>query len=156
MKVINRAARTAALMAAGLTGALVGALPSEAATLASSSASFIFTNFSQSPTATQTDTLSDSQSIGSTVITDSDASALAATIPSFALNDTFGEVIGSGTLYSGTAEAEAEVIAEFDLTSNSLFSFNFTAVLELVTSIDLPGLEQAEALGELDFALFGR
>ncbi|NEP20108.1 MAG: hypothetical protein F6J97_25035 [Leptolyngbya sp. SIO4C1] len=29
-------------------------------------------------------------------------------------------------------------------------------MLELVTSIDLPGLEQAEALGELDFALFGR
>ncbi|MBT9314464.1 PEP-CTERM sorting domain-containing protein [Leptothoe spongobia] len=145
-------------VSSSLFGALTVMLPSEAATFASSSSSFFFSDFSQSPDAVLTDTDSDVSVTSSgegTAFTDTDAEAFFSQDPdsAFAFNEVFSEVFGEGANYSGTAESEASVLGQFEVSANTIFSFDFLASLDLLTFVDDPASEQAQATGGIIFAL---
>ncbi|MER3493694.1 MAG: hypothetical protein C4323_16070 [Mastigocladus sp. ERB_26_2] len=61
---------------------------------------------------------------------------------------------GQGTSYLGTADTLGKIVGNFDIDAGELFSFDFTASLNLGTSIDDPLAENARAIGDISFLLF--
>ncbi|CEJ47857.1 PEP-CTERM sorting domain-containing protein [Umezakia ovalisporum] len=130
--------------------------PSQAATFALSQGELVFTEFSQSPTNTFTDTNSNAivVSDNGNVFTEADAIASFGGTPTEALNFSSSIAEGENTGYLGLAESETTIRGIFDIETDTLFSFDFTSDLSLATSVDNPGLESSTASGELLFALF--
>jgi hypothetical protein len=60
---------------------------------------------------------------------------------------------GQGTSYLGTADTLGQIIGNFNI-APGVFSFDFTASLNLGTSIDDPLNENARAIGDISFLLF--
>ncbi|MBW4433897.1 MAG: hypothetical protein KME28_19840 [Pelatocladus maniniholoensis HA4357-MV3] len=61
---------------------------------------------------------------------------------------------GQGTSYFGTADTLGGIVGNFDINAGESFSFDFTAYLNLGTSIDDPPQENAKAIGDISFLLF--
>lgn len=140
-----------------LVGSTVLSTPSRAATFASSTAEFSFSDFSQSPfeTVTSTDTDSVARAIDGVVEADSDANASFKVVRSpFARNSFFNEASGEGVDYEGFAESEASILGSFSVAANSTFSFDFSGFLKLLTEIDNIATESANAFGGIAFGLF--
>ncbi|MBW4601554.1 MAG: hypothetical protein KME29_18765 [Calothrix sp. FI2-JRJ7] len=66
----------------------------------------------------------------------------------------FSLAFGENRDYEGTAEAQARVLGNFDVDAGQLFSFDFSAALNLETEIDDPLSEQANARSDISFYLF--
>jgi hypothetical protein len=130
-------------------------LPSHAASLVLSEGAVEFTRFSQSPSDSGSDVSVDTFTIArdGNVNAFSTADAIFdAAIPR-AFNFSSSQVLGEGLNYLGLAESTARVIGNFAVDAGTPFSFDFTANLNLLTSIDPPFLKTASASGDISFLL---
>ncbi|MBR8837222.1 MAG: PEP-CTERM sorting domain-containing protein [Stigonema ocellatum SAG 48.90 = DSM 106950] len=129
--------------------------PSQAATLALADANLEVINFSQSPSDTSVETITNTVTVAKNGI----VGAMAVAEPTFivapptASNSSLSQAFGQGTDYLGLAESEAKFLGFFDVNANTSFSFNFNANLNLQTSIDNPPGENARAAGNISLAL---
>lgn len=142
-----------------LSLATFGSKPSQAATLTSSDALVIFSNFNYtSPDIsnyTNVDTDTFTSGTGGKVTATADANAFAASTNAF--NSSNSNIIGENTNYLGRAESLAEIgMFNFRIARNTLFSFNFDAILNLETSIDNAEHESANAYGEIVLELINQ
>ncbi len=60
---------------------------------------------------------------------------------------------GEGSSYHAFAETMPRFFANFDVKSNDTLSFDFTTILDLEASVDKPGVETANAAGDIAFYL---
>ncbi|WP_196526354.1 PEP-CTERM sorting domain-containing protein [Nostoc commune] len=70
-----------------------------------------------------------------------------------ASNWSFSQANGQGYGYSGSAKSLAAIIG-YDFPANKEFSFDFSGLFQLETSIDDPLTEAANAYGELSYQLY--
>lgn len=138
-----------------VAGSIFAILPSRAATIALSEGQLSFTNFSQSPVSTFTDAQTQAISIfrGGSVFTEADAIAFFNVFPPFALNTTSTLATGSSQNYLGIAESFAQVIGNFNIEADTIFSFDFVANLSLFVGIERPITENANARADIFFVL---
>ena len=138
-----------------IASSVLATSPSQAATFAVSSGNFNFTDFSQSPSATLSDTNTNTLAIanGGAVAAFANADAKFVVAPPEASNSSLSIALGENRDYLGLANSEATVIGKFDVAANTSFSFNFTGDLNLQTSIDNPPEENARASGDISFVL---
>ncbi|MBD2773634.1 PEP-CTERM sorting domain-containing protein [Iningainema tapete] len=139
-----------------VTGSILAASPSQAATFASSNGALEFTNFSQSPLNVGTGTNVNTLAQGGIVQAQATAQAFFVINPPVAFNLSLTEAIGQGRDYLGLAESEARVIGDFVVEASTSFAFDFTAALDLNTFIENPPAENARAAGDISFVLFDR
>lgn len=66
----------------------------------------------------------------------------------------FSLAFGENRDYEGSAETQARVLGNFDVDAGQLFSFDFSANLNLETEIDDPLSERANAKSDISFYLF--
>lgn len=139
----------------GIASSIVASSPSQAATFALSAGALQFTNFSQSPVGTRTVTNTNAIAIAQEGMVRAQANALATFIvaPPKASNFSISTAFGQGRDYLGLAESTAAVIGSFVVNANTTFAFDFSAALNLNTSIDNPPAENATASGDISFAL---
>jgi hypothetical protein len=148
-------ARSFLLLAVPLLASSMVATASQAATFASASGDLNLTNFSQSPTATDAITDSNTLAISKSGIVNAFAQAEASFLipPPVASTSSLSQAFGEGEDYLGLAQSQAQVIGNFIVDAGKTLSFNFDANLNLKTSIDDPNSENAKALGDVLFAL---
>ncbi len=60
---------------------------------------------------------------------------------------------GEGSSYEASAETMPRFFANFDVSRNDTLSFDFTTILDLEASVDKPGIETANAAGDIAFYL---
>lgn len=127
-----------------------------AATLARVQGDFAISNFSHVPSSvasnSTTSTLASTGDKGAVKVT-SDASALFVSEAGSAQNSIFAQLEGTGVGGSGQAMASAFVLGTFELDADTLFSFDWTGLLDLFTSIDDPAQEAVVATGEINLLL---
>ncbi|MBD2773643.1 hypothetical protein [Iningainema tapete] len=140
-----------------VTGSVLVASPSQAATFAFSQGDFEFSNFSQSPLEVETETDVDAVAIdtGKNNMVQAQGSAQASFVisPPEAINFSISEALGEGRNYIGEANSEARVIGKFFADAGTPFSFDFAANLNLQTSIDDRRDEIATGAGDVSFLL---
>lgn len=126
--------------------------PSQAATLASSQGEFYLKNFSLDPDVTATVN-------NANISLNGDVSATNNAIIDFLLeppeviNKSLSQAFGENKNYLGLANAEGKVLGNFFVDAGDSFSVDFTAFLDLETSIDEPA-ENAKASANISFLLF--
>ena len=129
--------------------------PSQAATLALSKGEFYLKNFSLDPEVTATVNNANT----STIAKDGEVSATNNANIDFLLeppkvtNNSLSQAFGENKNYLGLANAEGKVLGNFFVNAGESFSVDFTAFLDLETSIDEP-VENAKASADIDFLLF--
>lgn len=142
-----------------LSLATFGSKPSQAATLASSDALVIFSNFNYTSPDISNYTNVDVDTFASgtdgKVTATADANAFAASTNAF--NNSYSNIIGKDTNYLGRAESLSEIgMFNFNIAKNTLFSFDFNAILNLETTIDNPQHESANAYGKIALELINQ
>lgn len=155
------------LVAPLITGVLaplvigIGASPSQAATLAASKATVELNNFSYNPQAISTLTGTNTfTSVSDTSVTaEADANAIGNfdpnNPPTGFYNFSSSITSSQGSKDFGLAQSQAGVIGyDFILGSGETFSFDFQAILDLVTSVDNPQLESTSADGSIVLELY--
>lgn len=150
----SRTLQTVVLPAIAATLAIVDS--ATAATFASVRSSLEFTNFSQSPSITDTGAFTDTLAIsgGGSVLASSDAVAIFDISGAFAANQIESFTQGADGNYLGVAQSQASVVGVFDLDTGDTLSFDFSGFLALATAIDNSSIESAFAGGSLGFSLF--
>lgn len=145
------------LLTPWIASSVLATSPSQAATLALSEGVVEFTTFSQSPSTVDTNVNTNTVTNDALVNALANAEATFILTPPTAFNPSFNIALGEGRDYLGLAESEAQVIGNFDIDAGTPFSFDFTAALNLETSIDFPppiGVrEDARASGDISFVL---
>lgn len=138
-----------------IAGSVLGTAPSQAATFAYSGGDFNFTNINQTPLGIGTQTNTDTLAIGNggNVDTFAQAGAVFLVSPPKASTSGLSVALGENKDYLGEAESQSKVIGNFVVEANTPFSFDFTANLDLETSIDNPPAENARAAGDISFKL---
>jgi hypothetical protein len=162
MKLNSKLAQRLFLCVAPLvSGSVFVALPSMAATTATSEARVNIDNFSHNPlgVATLTDTNTFTSATNGAVSANANAGATFLADPSAgptqAYNTSFSTVNGNGHNYLGEADSFAGLIGyDFLIGGGETFSFNFNSFLNLGTSIDNPSAEMATSAGNIAFMLF--
>jgi hypothetical protein len=131
--------------------------PSRAATFASFEGELVFTNFSHNASETfanaDINTISISKGGNGNVTTTADADGFLGTLPTSGFNSSSSLATGVNKDYQGFAVSEASLRGIFDIEENTLFSFDFVANLQMEASIDNSRGENAQAKGQLFFAL---
>jgi hypothetical protein len=131
--------------------------PSQSATFASSQGELDFTKFSQSFS------VIDKQNYGDTSPTAKGGTVEAQNIhviinvseqPPSVTTSATSQVFGGSNDYTGTAKTQSQIIANFDIEAGKVFSFDFSAIVEIQTRIDNSRLETAKASGAIFFKLF--
>jgi hypothetical protein len=142
-----------------VTGSVFVALPSLAATLASSNAAVSYSNFSKNPLTiyTITDTQTSVLAPDGQVTANAEANAAFITDPDLPLTQAFNTsssiVQGNGNNYFGQANSLAGIIGyDFVVGQGETFSFNFNALLDINASSDSLA-EKAKANGAISFQL---
>ncbi|NEQ07704.1 MAG: hypothetical protein F6K37_17675 [Moorea sp. SIO4E2] len=149
------------LLFATVTGSVLAAAPSLAATFALSKGSFDFRNFSTDPLEVVTMSEADTFviSTGGEVIVEANAeSNFHPDSPDplqRARNKSLSTAEGEGSNYRGIAESFAGLIGyNFFVDAGETFSFDFNGFLDLITMIDNPPAESASAEGTVVFELY--
>ncbi|NES84340.1 MAG: hypothetical protein F6K10_24640 [Moorea sp. SIO2B7] len=149
------------LLFATVTGSVLAAAPSLAATFALSKGSFDFRNFSTDPLEVVTMSEADTFviSTGGEVIVEANAeSNFNPDSPDplqRARNKSLSTAEGEGSNYRGIAESFAGLIGyNFFVDAGETFSFDFNGFLDLITMIDNPPAESASAEGTVVFELY--
>lgn len=144
-----------------ITGSVLVASPSFAASESCAATSVNFSLFSHNPF----DVFTKADSNTTTVTTDgfsvADANANANFLinpdasQTTAYNTAESQTKGDGNSYLGLGESSAALLGyKFLVGAGETFSFNFKAFLGLGTSVDNPSLESANSLGAIAFQLF--
>ena len=136
---------------------LLASSPSLAATFSGSFSELSFTNFNQENAAfeaindanSSTETNADDSIADFRNSSETNAEPTPLDIFNIAESLTFGE----GSSYSAFAETMPRFFANFDVSGNNTLSFDFTTVLDLEASVDKPGVETADAAGDIAFYL---
>ena len=138
------------------TSSVLNVEPIFAATFAVSNSEVEIENFSQIPsdvaTFTNTETLTNATDGMVRAIANTDADFLQ--IPPFATNANLSLAFGENQAYLALAESQSEIIGNFEIEEDTNFSFDFSAFLNLETSIDNPSRENARASGDISLLLF--
>jgi len=74
--------------------------------------------------------------------------------PLSASTSALSQAFGNTKDYLGTAKTQAKIIGNFDVDTGKVFSFEFSATLDLQTRIAAPKVEKAKASGDISFKLF--
>lgn len=136
---------------------LLASSPSLAATFSSSFSELTFTNFNQENAAFEaindanasTETNADDSIADFRNFSETNAEPNPLEISNFAESLTFGE----GSNYSAFAQTMPRFFANFDIGRNETLSFDFTTVIDLEAAVDKPGVETADAAGDIAFYL---
>ncbi|OYD93749.1 hypothetical protein CDG76_17345 [Nostoc sp. 'Peltigera membranacea cyanobiont' 210A] len=148
--------RFLALVTPAIATSILTTLPSQAATFASSESQFNINNFSSSPVdvvRTFTDNKTTAISTGGQVTADAKAEAeFNIYANNSASNLSFSQAQGQGDGYTGSAESFAAIIG-YDFIVDKEFSFDFSGLFNLKTSIDDALTERANARGEFLYKL---
>ncbi|MEH2356285.1 PEP-CTERM sorting domain-containing protein [Nostoc sp.] len=146
-----------ALVTPAIATSILTTLPSQAATFASSESQFNINNFSSSPVdvvRTFTDNKTTAISTGGQVTADAKAEAeFNIDANNSASNLSFSQAEGHGDGYTGSAESFAAIIG-YDFIVDKEFSFDFSGLFNLKTSIDDAVTERANARGEFLYELY--
>lgn len=126
--------------------------PSQAATLASSQGEFYLKNFSLDPEVTATVNNANT-SLNGEVSATNNANIDFLLEPPNVINKSLSQAFGENKNYLGLANAEGKVLGNFFVDAGESFSVDFTAFLDLETSIDEPA-ENAKASADISFLLF--
>lgn len=148
--------RFLALATPAIATSILATSPSQAATIAYSESRFNINNFSSSPLSvrTLTDTVTEAISTGGQVSADANAEAkFNVDANNSASNWSFSQAEGQGYGYTGSAESLAAIIG-YDFTVDKEFSFDFSGLFNLETSIDDALTERANARGEFLYELY--
>ncbi|MFB2771774.1 hypothetical protein ACE1AT_21135 [Pelatocladus sp. BLCC-F211] len=143
-----------------VASSVVASSPSQAASLAFAQEELNFTNFSQSfgiiDRQNQANTNASTFSDDATVLTINQQvqTDFTFTPPQAYTQVGLSLANGQGTSYFGTADTFGGIVGNFDIDAGNLFSFDFTAYLNLGTSIDDSSQENAKAIGDISFLLF--
>jgi hypothetical protein len=138
-----------------MTTSVLSTSSTQAATLAFSRNELNLRNFSTNFSIIQrinngdTDVFAD----GGVVTVDNNAVTDFTENPFTAFTSGFSSASGESKDYTGLAETESKIITNFDVGANQHFSFDFTAILDLKTSIEEPPVENARARGDVSFLL---
>ncbi|MBR8837834.1 MAG: hypothetical protein DSM106950_28465 [Stigonema ocellatum SAG 48.90 = DSM 106950] len=131
--------------------------PSQAATFASSQGELNFTNFSLPFSIVEKQNQGDTSPTakGGNV----EAQNLHAIVnvqekPASASTSALSQAFGNSKFYSGTAKTQSKIIANFNVEPGKLFSFDFSATVDLQTRINEQKFEKSRASGEISFKLF--
>ncbi len=155
-KYIKTVKRFLALVTPAIATSILATSPSQAATIAYSESRFNINNFSSSPLSirTLTATVTEAISTGGQVSADAKAEAkFNVDANNSASNWSFSQAEGQGYGYTGSAKSLAAIIG-YDFTVNEEFSFDFSGLFKLETSIDDAFAERANAYGELSYQLY--
>lgn len=148
--------RFLALVTPAIATSILTTLPSQAATFASSESQFNINNFSSSPVdvvRTFTDNKTTAISTGGQVTADANAEAkFNIDANNSASNLSFSQAKGQGDGYTGSAKSFAGIIG-YDFIVDKEFSFDFSGLFNLKTSIDDAVTERANARGEFLYKL---
>ncbi|MHC5776888.1 hypothetical protein [Nostoc sp.] len=141
-----------------LASSVVATSPSQAATFALSEGQLVFTNFSQSPWGTFTDTHTNTGAIfqGGNVKASADAQATFKVLSPEALNSSLSLAEGMNNDYLGLAETQAKLIGNFSIGAGKSFYFDFTTLGNLKTSINDSSKEEAKANGDIFWAFIDK
>ncbi|NEO08203.1 MAG: hypothetical protein F6K51_22625 [Moorea sp. SIO3I8] len=157
---MNKTIAKKLLLFATVTGSVLAAAPSLAATFALSKGSFDF-NFSTDPLEVVTLTEADTFVISSGGDVIAEANAVSTFNPDSpnplkrARNKSLSTAEGEGSNYRGVAESFAGLIGyNFFVDAGETFSFDFNGFLDLITMIDNPPAESASAEGTVVFELY--
>ncbi len=145
-----------ALATPAIASSILATLPSQAATVAYSESRFNINNFSSSPlnVSTLTVTVTEAISTGGQVSADAKAEAkFNVDANNSASNSSLSQAEGQGYGYTGSANSLAEIIG-YNFQVNKEFSFDFSGLFKLKTSIDDAFTERANAYGELSYQLY--
>lgn len=126
--------------------------PTQAATLASSQGEFYLKNFSLDPEVTATKNNANI-SLNGEVSATNNAKIDFLLEPPEVINKSFSQAFGENKNYLGLANAEGKVLGNFFVDAGQSFSVDFTAFLDLETSIDEPA-ENAKASADISFLLY--
>lgn len=159
MKKLGFASNLLFALASVVAGSGVAISNAKAATFALSEADVVLFNFNQTPQTQDAFSITDTETtaILGEVTAATDANAIFSAQPVEAGNFTFSQVFGEGLVYSGEAISEARVVGNFFIprhASNSSFSFDFVANLNLETSVDDPTIESASAIADIALLVF--
>jgi hypothetical protein len=151
-------------LAAALSSSCPGlSAPALLSTFASSCAKVNLSNFSVAPdqTGTLTDTDTETTSEGGFGLAKADATASFNAQKKKAENQSYAWAGGIGSRYEALADSTAAIFGyNFVVNkkakdkSDDFFSFDFSALLELVTKVTNPASEVAEASGDVSFLLY--
>ncbi len=130
--------------------------PSQAATLAFSRGELYFNNFSENFSTIQRLNQGDTFGLANGGLVNLQNQAITDFVPSPPEALTFGSSLAEGESkdYFGLAETQGKILGNFNVDAGELFSFDFTARLNLATSIDEPPAENARASADISFLLF--
>ncbi|MEH1916461.1 PEP-CTERM sorting domain-containing protein [Nostoc sp.] len=148
--------RFLALATPAIATSILATLPSQAATFASSESQFNINNFSSSPVDVRTFTDNETTAIstGGQVTADAKAEAeFNIYANNSASNLSFSQAQGQGDGYTGSAKSFAAIIG-YDFIVDKEFSFDFSGLFNLKTSIDDAVTERANASGEFLYELY--
>lgn len=158
-KYIITVKRFLALVTPAIATSILATSPSQAATIAYSESTFNINNFSSSPLniRTLTNTVTEAISTGGQVSAEAKAEAKFNVdindSNNSASNWSFSQAEGQGYGYIGSAKSLAAIIG-YDFTVDEKFSFDFSGLFKLETSIDDAFTERANAYGELSYQLY--
>ena len=140
-----------------VASSMLASSPALAGTFASSFGDLIFTNFNRENTTFEAindanasaesksdDSVADYQNFSRT---DAEPSPLEIS------NIAESKVYGEGSSYDAFAETMPRFFANFDVNRNDILSFDFTSILDLEASVNKPGIETANAAGDIAFYL---
>lgn len=134
---------------------LLASSPTLAATFAGSFGELTFTNFNQEKAAFEA--INDANALAETNADDSIADfrnfseTNAEPSPLEIFNIAESLAFGEGSSYKASAETMPRYFANFDVKRNETLSFDFTTIIDLEASIDKPGVESANASGDIAF-----
>jgi hypothetical protein len=126
--------------------------PTQAATLALSQGEFSLKNFSLEPEVTAT-VNNGNISLNGEVSATNNANIDFLLEPPKVINKSLSQAFGENKNYLGLANAEGKVLGNFFVDAGQSFYVDFTAFLDLETSIDEPA-ENARASADISFLLF--
>lgn len=136
---------------------ILASAPGLAASLAGSFGELTFTNFNRESTAFETingaNVSAASNSDDSAVDFDNFSRTTSEPSPLEISNIADSLVFGEGSSYTASATTTPRFFANFDVNRNDTLSFNFTAYVGLEASVDQPGVETANAAGDVSFYL---
>ncbi|MDY6901664.1 MAG: hypothetical protein SWZ49_26830 [Cyanobacteriota bacterium] len=136
---------------------LLATSPALAATFAGSFSDLTFTNFNRENAAFEaindanasTETNADDSIADFRNFSETNAEPTPLEIFNVAESLTFGE----GSSYNAFAETMPRFFANFDIGRNETLAFDFTTILDLEVAVDKPGIETANAAGDIAFYL---
>lgn len=129
--------------------------PTQAATIASSQASFKMKNFSSRPLNVNTSafTVTFTQAEEGEIIAEADAEVFFSMIDPFAISETRSFASGQGNNFFGLADSKTEILGNFLVNRNNNFSFDFDGFLNLATATKSSASRAATAAASISWLL---